>query len=78
MCLPKNYQNTRWFDKIIAKIKRVQFFAPHCTLNLNEIKFTHSSRASQIDRRTDRQNNDLTLLYCFKNETVKAVYLVAS
>jgi len=26
----KNYQNIMWFDKVIAKIKRVQFFALQC------------------------------------------------
>jgi len=29
----KNYQNIMWFDKVIAKIKRVQFFAPQYTNN---------------------------------------------
>jgi len=26
----KNYQNTMWFDKVIAKNRRVHFFAPRC------------------------------------------------
>jgi len=27
-----NYENIMWFDNVIAKIKRVQFFAPHCRI----------------------------------------------
>jgi len=28
----KNYQNKIWFDKVIAKIKRVHIFAPQCII----------------------------------------------
>jgi len=31
----KNYGNIRWFDKVIAKIKRVHFFAPQCVISFD-------------------------------------------
>jgi len=30
----RNYQHVMWFDKVIAKIRRVQFFAAQCRLLL--------------------------------------------
>ena len=33
--LAKNYRNIMWFDKVIAKIKKVQFFAKQCSKYVN-------------------------------------------
>jgi len=38
MCQLKNYQNTMPFDKVIAKIERVQFL-PHNVLDSDNIFF---------------------------------------
>jgi len=35
--VPKKYENTRWFDKVIAKIKMVQTFAHS---NMSEDSFS--------------------------------------